>query len=291
MSDPLKHLLWPGGDSASATGPALMGILNITPDSFSDGGELAQPADVVARAQAFVADGATWLDLGAESTRPHAAPVCAQTELERLLPALQAVVRAELPARISIDTRRSDVARAALAAGAHAINDVSALGDPAMAPLIAQAQVPIVLMHWAGPAPVGGSHGVEYGFVVEEVCTQLAARRDAALAAGIARHNIWLDPGLGFGKDHEHALALTRHLDALVALGHPVVYGPSRKRFLQHIVGRPSQACDAATAAACCVAVMQGAQVLRVHSPAAVADAARVGYALSRACGVKNQPK
>lgn len=257
-----------------------MGILNLTPDSFSDGGELAHAADAVTRARAFVAEGATWLDMGAESTRPHAAAISVQTELDRLLPALEAVLGAGLEARVSVDTRRAEVAEAALALGAHAINDVSALSDPDMAPLVARAQVPIVLMHWAGPAPVGGGHGVHYASVVDDVCAQLAHRRDIALAAGIARHNIWLDPGLGFGKGHHHALALTRHLGAVVALGQPVVFGPSRKRFLQSIVGKPAQGCDAATAAVCCVAAMQGAAVLRVHSPGAVRDAARVGAAL-----------
>ena len=260
--------------------PQLMGILNVTPDSFSDGGQLADVRQVLQRARQHVAEGATWLDLGAESTRPGAKLITVGEELRRLLPALQALKAAKLGARISIDTRRAAVAAQALAHGADAINDVSALSDAEMAPLVAEAQVPIIVMHYGGPAPIGGAQGAHYADVVQEVAAFLTGVRDRALVAGIARHNIWFDPGLGFGKTQAHSLALLQHLHKLVALGQPVVLGPSRKGFLQRLVGKSSHACDPATAAACCVATLQGAHLLRVHAPGAVSDAVRVAAAL-----------
>ena len=260
--------------------PQLMGILNVTPDSFSDGGQLAHPEQVVQRAQQHVAEGASWLDLGAESTRPGAAPISVAEELRRLLPALRALKAARLSARISVDTRRAAVAAEALALGADAINDVSALGDSDMAPLVAQAQVPIIVMHYGGPAPWGGAQGAHYDDVVQEVGAFLQNVASRALEAGIAPPNIWFDPGLGFGKTPEHNLALLQQLHQLVALGQPIALGPSRKRFLQRLVGKPSQGCDEATAAACCVATLQGVHLLRVHAPGAVKDAVRVAAAL-----------
>ena len=260
--------------------PQLMGILNVTPDSFSDGGQLADAALVVQRAQQHVAEGATWLDVGAESTRPGAQFISVDEELRRLLPALQALQAARLEARISVDTRRAAVAAQAIAHGADAINDVSALSDPKMAPLVAEAQAPIILMHWAGDRPVGGAQGVHHPNVVETVCSFLDAARAKALQAGVKPHNIWLDPGLGFGKSMRDNLVLTQRLDRLVALGQPVVYGASRKGFLQRLVGRKSSECDGATAAACCVATLRGAHLLRVHRPGAVRDAVLVASAL-----------
>jgi dihydropteroate synthase len=260
--------------------PQIMGILNVTPDSFSDGGELSTLSALIQRAESHVAAGATWLDLGAESTRPGALPISCEQELQRLLPPLKALKKANLRARISVDTRRGAVADQALALGADAINDVSAMADPDMGPVVARAQVPIVLMHWAGPAPIGGDHGMAYTDVMQEVIVGLTQARDRALAAGIAGHNIWLDPGVGFGKTTAHSLILTAQLSKIVAVGQAVVYGPSRKRFLAETVGKPAQACDAATAAACCVATVAGVHMVRVHAPEAVRDAVTVGAAL-----------
>ena len=257
---------------------AILGILNITPDSFSDGGRHLAVADALRAAHAMQAQGADIIDVGGESTRPGAAAVTPDEELRRILPVIEALSETGLP--VSVDTRRADVARRAVAAGAEIVNDVSGLAhDPAMAGTIAELGAGVVIMHMRGePATMDAL--ARYGDVVAEVQGELAARRDAAVKAGIAPEHIVLDPGLGFAKKSEHNLALLAHVDAFTSLGHPVLVGPSRKRFLGAITGKPASDRDTATAAACVVARMQGASLFRVHDVATCREALDVADAV-----------
>lgn len=242
-----------------------MGILNVTPDSFSDGGRDADLAAAVARARAMAAQ-ADILDIGGESTRPGAEPVPVAEEIARTVPVIAAIRAAGIATPISIDTRNAATARAALAAGADMVNDVSALThDPAMAALVAEAGVPVCLMHAQGD-PRTMQDDPRYGDVVAEVLAALAARRDAALAAGIAADRIVLDPGIGFGKTVAHNLALMRALGRFRDLGHPVLLGASRKRFIGAITGveRPADRLAGSLAAAL-FGAQQGVHILRVH--------------------------
>lgn len=257
-----------------------MGVLNVTPDSFSDGGRFTETAAAVAHGLAMWAAGADWVDVGGESTRPHAAPVAAAEERARVVP----VVR-ELAARgvaVSVDTMHAAVARAAVAAGARLVNDVSGgLADPAMLDTVAELGVPVVLMHWRGPSDVMDSLAV-YGDVVHDVTDELAARAAAALAAGIDRSRIVLDPGLGFAKTADHNWELLAGLDELAALGHPLLIGASRKRFLGTLLAapdgtpRPATERDAATVAVTALAASAGVWGVRVHDVASSVDAVRV---------------
>jgi dihydropteroate synthase len=261
-----------------------MGVLNATPDSFSDGGLHLDPAAAAEAAVRFVEDGAAILDLGAESTRPGAAPVPPDEELARLLPVLRAV-RAAVRVPLSVDTRRARVARAALGAGADVVNDVSAGRDPGMLPLCAAARVPVVLMHMRG-TPITMQRRPRYADVVREVRDALAARARAAEQAGVAKGAIVVDPGIGFGKTVGHNLALLRHLDAIVALGYPVLVGVSRKGFLGRLLGgAPPGARAFGTAAAVAFAVHAGARLLRVHDVAAMRDVVAVADAIVQGGG------
>jgi dihydropteroate synthase len=242
----------------------ILGILNVTPDSFSDGGRHFEPADAVRMALAMQQAGADILDVGGESTRPGARAPEEAEELRRVVPVVERLV-GEVGLPVSVDTRRAAVARAALAAGAEIVNDVSALAhDPAMAGVVAEAGAGVVLMHMRGEPATMDTHAT-YDDVVAEVAAELAERRDAALAAGIAPEAIVLDPGLGFAKTTAHNLALLANLGAIAALGQPVLVGPSRKRFLGAVTGRALNERDAATAAACVAARMRGAALFRVH--------------------------
>ena len=212
----------------------VMGVLNVTPDSFSDGGRFASLDAAVARGEAMAAAGADWLDVGGESTRPGAEPVSEAVELDRVLPVL-AALRGRVDIPLSIDTRKPAVARAAIGAGAAMWNDVTALmGGDASLSTAAALRCPVVLMHMKGE-PRTMQDGPRYEDVLAEVCGWLLARADAAMAAGVAREAIWLDPGIGFGKALEHNMALLAHLDRLVALGFPVLLGVSRKRTVRAI--------------------------------------------------------
>ncbi len=211
-----------------------MGVLNVTPDSFSDGGRFASVEAALAQARALVAAGADWLDVGGESTRPRAEPVAEEVELARVLPVIRAL-REQLDTPLSIDTRKPGVARAAMAAGASMWNDVTALtGAPDGLQVAAEIASPVVLMHMQGE-PATMQDAPRYDDAVSEVCAWLEARAQAALDAGVRRAAIWLDPGIGFGKRPEHNLALLAHLDRMVALGFPVLLGASRKRTVQAI--------------------------------------------------------
>jgi dihydropteroate synthase len=260
----------------------VLGILNATPDSFSDGGRYLEPAAAAARAEELVAQGADALDIGAESTRPGASPVPEEEELRRLLPVLR-MVRARVDVPISVDTYKAAVARAALDAGADMINDVSAGHDPAMFRTVAAAGAPIVLMHMRGtPATMQDAPAYPDGDVVGAVRAFLQDRIVAALAAGVERDGIVLDPGIGFGKTVAHNLMLISHLDAIVALGHAVLVGPSRKRFIAAVVGGAPLDRLEGTAAAVALAIDRGASLVRVHDVAPMVRVVRMAEALRR---------
>jgi dihydropteroate synthase len=254
----------------------LVGVLNATPDSFSDGGVHLDPGRAAAHAAAMVADGAGMLDLGAESTRPGALPVSLEDELRRLLPVLHAVRRA-VAIPLSVDTSKAEVARQALGAGADVVNDVSAgRRDPAMLPLCAREGVPIVLMHMRG-TPATMQQEPRYTDVVTEVRDFLRERAGAAGDAGIPADAVVLDPGIGFGKTTAHNAALLRRLDVVAALGYPVLVGVSRKGFIGQLLGgRAVGERLFGTAAAVALAVAGGARLVRVHDVAAMRDVVRV---------------
>jgi dihydropteroate synthase len=260
---------------------ALVGVINATPDSFFDGGRHQDPARAAEIARAMVAAGAALLDVGAESTRPGAAPVPADEERRRLLPVLRAV-RAAVAVPLSIDTTKAGVARAALDEGADVVNDVSAgRFDSAMLPLVASERVPVVLMHMQG-TPVTMQDDPRYTDVVREVADFLAERARAALAAGVAADAIVVDPGIGFGKTVEHNCQLLRRLDLVAALGYPVLVGVSRKGFIGRLIGGGTPADRLpGTAAAVALAVAGGARLVRVHDVAAMRDVVRVAEAVS----------
>ena len=265
--------------------PLLMGILNVTPDSFSDGGELQEAADVVRRGQAHVDAGADLLDIGGESTRPGAQEVPEGEEVRRVVPMIRLLAR-ELPSvPISIDTRKAAVARAALDAGAAVVNDVSALADPAMAEAVARADAGVVLMHMRG-VPATMRDLARYDDVAREVAAELKQALFRARAAGIQDAAVVLDPGLGLAKTTEHNLRLIAQLGTLLELGRPVLLGPSRKSFLGDILGGvAAPARDVATAAACALGYSAGARIFRVHDVGMARDALLVAHAIRAAGG------
>ena len=249
--------------------PAVMGIVNCTPDSFSDGGRYLAADAAVAHGDALVADGADLLDVGGESTRPGAAGVPAEVEIARIRPVIAALRSRHAELAISVDTSRAGVADAALGAGADLVNDVTAASDPAMLATVASAGAGIVLMHMRGD-PRTMQQETHYQDVVAEVHGELAGRAAAALAAGITPEKIWLDPGIGFGKDVDGNLALLAALPDLAALGHPVVVGPSRKSFIGRITGAPVTDRIPGTLAALLPSLGLERAMVRVHDVAAV---------------------
>ena len=255
----------------------VLGIVNITPDSFSDGGRFLDTERAVAHGLALVAEGADALDIGGESSRPGAAPVDEAEELRRVLPVIGGLRASGVP--LSIDTRKASVARAALAAGASVVNDIGALQDPAMRAAVREAGAEAVLMHMQGE-PGTMQKDPRYGDVVKEVGEFLLARAHDAEASGIPCTRLILDPGLGFGKRLAHNLAILRRLPELVALGYPVLVGPSRKAFLGEILALPVEDRLEGTAAAVACAVRGGAAVVRVHDVKAMARVARVAEAI-----------
>lgn len=264
-----------------------MGVLNVTPDSFSDGGCFADAADAVAHGLAMHAAGADYVDVGGESTRPGADRVDAQEECRRILPVISELAAAGV--RVSVDTTRAEVAEAALGAGAVLVNDISGgLADSGMAKLVAQAGVPWVLMHWRGHSRDMYAHAV-YDDVVTEVCIELSTRVDAALAAGVSTDQILLDPGLGFAKTAAHNWTLLGSLDRVVALGLPVLLGASRKGFLGRLLASPdgtprrAEQRDAATLATTVLAAEAGVWGVRVHDAGPSADAVRTVAAVRAA--------
>lgn len=272
--DPNRAPLWKLRTRTLSFGrlPRLMGIVNVTPDSFSDGGRFLDPAAAIEHGLRLADEGADLLDVGGQSTRPGTPPVDADEELRRVMPVVTALCgRPGVP--VSIDTSKAVVAREALAAGAEAINDVTALtGDPQMLALAVESGCGVCAMHMRG-TPQTMQQAPHYDDVVEEVFAYLAQRRDALTAAGIEPARIALDPGIGFGKTTEHNLALLRHAGRLHALGCTVLVGHSRKRFLGELIGDPEADRTAATLGAALALARQGVQVLRVHDPAAVRHA------------------
>ena len=258
--------------------PKVMGIVNVTPDSFFDGGRYASSAAAIEHAQQLIADGADLLDIGGESTRPGAAEVSEQEELDRVLPVIEGLRGCEVP--LSIDTWKPGVMRAALKAGASLVNDVNALQARGALQAVADSDAAVCLMHKQG-TPQTMQQQPRYADVVAEVCGFLRARIAAAETAGIARARIVIDPGFGFGKALTHNLDLLRHLEALRALGVPVLAGLSRKSMLGALTGRAVDDRVAASVAAALLAVQRGAAIVRVHDVRETVDALKVLMAVN----------
>lgn len=266
------HLLTPGPTR-------VMGIVNVTPDSFSDGGRWFDHAAAIAHARSLVADGASIVDVGGESTRPGAERVDAEEELRRVKPVIAELAAAGIA--VSVDTTRAEVAAEAVAVGAQLVNDVSGgLADPQMLSVVADLDVPWICMHWRGHA-TQMVHNAVYDDVVSEVRDELAARLEAAIAAGVDEQRIVLDPGLGFAKTGEHNWQLLGRIDELQSLGRPILIGASRKRFLGDLLAdrrrpRPPAQRDAATAAVTALVAARGVWGVRTHTAAEHRDAIAV---------------
>ncbi len=263
--------------------PTIIGIVNVTPDSFSDGGRLAGVEDALRHAERLVTEGATILDVGGESTRPDAVAVSAAVERERVIPVIDAIARRLPEIPISVDTVKAEVAEAALDAGAAIVNDVSGLRlDPRMAAMCASRGPGLIVMHSRGGVSDMASLGhAEYPTgVLVEVIAELAAALGRARLAGIQSERLVIDPGLGFGKTPEQNIELLRGVGALRVLGRPILVGPSRKRFLGTLTGRPVEERDPATASACALAWEAGARLFRVHEPAQTRDALAIASAI-----------
>jgi dihydropteroate synthase len=257
----------------------IMGVVNVTPDSFSDGGLFLDPDAAIRQGLELDAEGAAILDIGGESTRPGAAPVTAEEELHRVLPVITGLVAAGVRAQISIDTSKATVAAEALLAGATIVNDVTALrGDPEMGAVVASTGAALCLMHMLGD-PRTMQDDPRYEDVVGEVKAFLVERMGVAIAAGVPEERIILDPGIGFGKTLAHNLELLRRLDELVAVGRPVLIGTSRKSFLGRITGRDVDHRLAGTIATNVLAYTRGARIFRVHEVAPISDALKVAVA------------
>ncbi|MET7904166.1 dihydropteroate synthase [Streptomyces sp. NPDC005355] len=266
---------------------AVMGVVNVTPDSFSDGGQWFDTELAVKHGLDLVAAGADLVDVGGESTRPGAARVDEAEELRRVVPVVRELVAAG--ARVSVDTMRASVAERAVEAGARLVNDVSGgCADPAMVPVVAAAGVPFVVMHWRGQS-IDMNNRAVYEDVVGEVVAELRTGVERAVAGGIDPERIVIDPGLGFAKDAGHDLTLLAHLSALRELGRPLLVAASRKRFLGRVLAGdggsppPARERDAATAAVTAIAAREGAWAVRVHEVRASADAVRVARAIEAA--------
>jgi dihydropteroate synthase len=265
----------------------LMGILNVTPDSFSDGGQFNTLESAVQQAEFLVQSGAHLLDIGGQSTRPQAEDVSLQEELQRVLPVIQAIrshpTTAVQTIPISVDTTKAAVARAAMAAGADLVNDISgATFDPDMLSAVAALQVPIVLMHLRG-TPKTMQQFTDYADLIGEIADFLTQRAAAAIEAGIAPDQLILDPGIGFAKTFDQNLELLRNLSKFHQLGFPLLVGPSRKRFIGHLLDQPDpQKRIWGTAATCCAAIQGGSDILRIHDVAELRDVCRVADAIWR---------
>ena len=267
----------------SLEAPLLVGILNVTPDSFSDGGAHLDPVAAVDHAGRMVAEGAGMIDVGGESTRPGAETVSASEEAARVIPIIRRL-KSELAVPVSVDTRKAEVARQALEEGADVVNDVSALRDPEMAAVVAGAGAGLVLMHMRG-TPATMQQAPAYQDVAAEVRDELAAALDAAVAGGVRRERVVLDPGIGFAKNQDHNLDMLAHLGVLLRLGRPVMLGVSRKAFIGALLGgRPPAQRAVGTAAACVAGLLEGVRIFRVHDVAVVREALLVAEAI-RAAG------
>ncbi|MFF5849518.1 dihydropteroate synthase [[Kitasatospora] papulosa] len=266
---------------------AVMGVVNVTPDSFSDGGHWFDTTAAIKHGLELVAEGADLIDVGGESTRPGASRVDEAEELRRVIPVVRGL--ASEGVTVSVDTMRAVVAEQSVAAGAALVNDVSGgLADPGMIPAVADAGVPFVVMHWRGFSESMNSRAV-YGDVVGEVVAELRERMEAVIEGGVAPERLVIDPGLGFAKDAAQDLALVAHLDRLRDLGRPLLVAASRKRFLGHVLAAegvappPARERDAATAAVSALSAAAGAWAVRVHAVRPTADAVRVARAVEGA--------
>ena len=261
-----RRQVW--ADLLAAPRPLIMGVLNVTPDSFADGGLYFESAAALAQARALVAAGADILDIGGESTRPFSDPVPLEEELHRVLPVIETVAP-EIAIPISIDTYKAPVARAALDSGATVINDISALCfDPDMAPLAADYQAPVVLMHMQG-TPRDMQQNPRYDDLLGEIKAFFQERLEFAVSQGIPADLLVLDPGIGFGKTGAHNLAILNHLEVFLDLGVPLLIGPSRKAFIGRITGQPTgEGRDIGTLAALAISVLRGARIVRTHNVA-----------------------
>jgi len=277
MTNPVVQ--WPQGRLDFSAGCLVMGILNVTPDSFSDGGQFLDPGAAAEHGVRMASQGAVVIDVGGESTRPGSKPVPPAEQIRRTVPVIEVLAeRIDVP--ISIDTTDFEVARAALSAGASILNDITALADDRMAELAAQQQVPVILMHMQG-SPATMQAEPRYGDVVAEVRDFLVARAERAVALGVPKERVFIDPGIGFGKTLEHNLLLLRNLDKLVATGYRVLVGPSRKGFLGRITGREKPEDRVfGTAAVVAHCVTAGVSVVRVHDVPEMADVVRVTRAI-----------
>lgn len=263
-------------------GPFLMGIVNATPNSFSDGGRYLDVEAAVAHALRLAEEGADLIDLGGESTRPGAPPVPVAEELRRVVPVVERLRARGFTLPISIDTFKPEVARAALAAGADLVNDVMGLADPALAAVVADTKAPVVIMHMRG-TPADMATRTDYGDVVADVARELEGAVARAIAAGVDAERIVLDPGIGFAKTAEQNVEVLARLPELRKLGRPLLIGPSRKRFIGAITGAPVEERLPGTLAAVTACVLAGAEFLRVHDVAPARQAALVAAALRQA--------
>jgi dihydropteroate synthase len=266
-----------------------MGVVNVTPDSFSDGGQFADPAAAADHARALLAEGADVVDLGGESTRPGAPPVPPEEEIRRVVPVISRLRAGGFAAPISVDTSKPEVARAALDAGADLVNDVQGLAAPGMAELVAARGVPAVIMHMRGTPADMASRAV-YGDVVEEVVAELEQALARAQRSGIPRGRVILDPGIGFAKTAEQNVQLLAGLGRLRALGCPLLVGPSRKSFIGKLTGAAVGDRLAGTLAAVAACVLGGAELIRVHDVAAAKQAALVAAAIRDAAAGRDAP-
>ena len=254
--------------------PHIMGILNVTPDSFSDGGDHVTQERALAKAQQMVAEGATIIDIGGESTRPGAEPVSVQQEIDRILPVIQCIQQ-QLPVIISVDTSKPEVMQAAIAAGVHLINDVNALQTEGAIAAIAASSVAVCLMHRQGE-PRTMQHRPTYTNVVQEVYDFLAQRVNACQTAGIQNNRLVIDPGFGFGKTLEHNLSLVKHLSVFTQMGLPLLVGISRKSMIGRILDKPVHERLYGSLTFAILAAWQGATIIRAHDIAATQEALRI---------------
>jgi dihydropteroate synthase len=280
--------MFPDRPTAASARPIVMGILNVTPDSFSDGGEYPTVEAAVARGLEMVEQGARIVDVGAESTRPGSVGVADDEQIRRAVPVIRGMRAAGMAAAVSIDTRSAQVAAAAIEAGVTMVNDVSALRDDTrMARVVADAGVELVLMHRRGAsADMQRNGGPVYQNVVDEIKQFLRERVEFAVSAGIAVERIIVDPGIGFGKRTEDNLAILRGVAAFTELGRPVLIGASRKRFLGELLGlNDPEARDAASIACALIAALQGAAIVRVHDVRGTCEALRLAAAVQAVTG------
>ena len=272
---------WPMGRLDFSAGCIVMGVLNITPDSFSDGGRFLDADKAIEQGLKMAADGAAIIDIGAESARPGAEPVPADEQIKRAIPVIETLSR-KIKIPISIDTHNYDVAKAALDAGAAMINDITALSEPQTGTLAAEKNVPVVLMHIQG-TPATMQIAPRYKDVVGEVLRFLLDRAGRAENLGIPKERIFIDPGIGFGKTLEHNLLLLKNIDRFVATGYRVLVGPSRKKFIGTITGREDPADRVfGTAAAVATCAAAGVSIVRVHDIPEMADVVKVANAIRR---------